>query len=156
MVACDKNYQPILWGLTKQPLESVLYMGMTSMMLAKQHNEFNSIQHTTGFSELVVCCRKLYFGHFAIDGITDDGKTDLPRERYNSKKYIAYKQECLAVLTTSQIVRSFIFTIAMWLIMLCTFNRVKPLQSRLYRWHCSLLLSIIKCRMFSGDMSQES
>ena len=84
---------------------------MAAMMLAKQHNEFNSIQRSTGFAELAACCRKLYFVHFAMDGVTDDGKTDLPRERYNSKKYIAFKQECLALLTTSQIVRSFFFII---------------------------------------------
>ncbi len=89
-----------------------------AMMLAKQHNEFNSIQRSTGFAELAACCRKLYFVHFAMDGVTDDGKTDLPRERYNSKKYIAFKQECLALLTTSQIVRSFFFFLSMFNFML--------------------------------------
>ena len=52
-----------------------------------------------------------------MDGVTDDGKTDLPRERYNSKKYIAFQQECLALLTTSQIVRSF-FLLSMFNYML--------------------------------------
>ncbi len=50
-------------------------------MLAKQHNEFNNIQRSTGFAELAACCRKLYFMHFSMDEMTDDGKTDLPRER---------------------------------------------------------------------------
>ncbi len=73
-------------------------------MLAKQHNQFNSIQCSTRSAELAACYRKLYFVHFAMDGVTDDGKTDLPRERYYSKQYIAFKQECLTLLTTSQIV----------------------------------------------------
>jgi len=75
-----------------------------AMMLAKQHNEFNTIQRTTGFAELAACCRKLYFVHFAKDGETDDGITDLPKQHYNSKPYRAFKQECLAFLLSSQTV----------------------------------------------------
>ena len=75
-----------------------------AMMLAKQHNEFNSIQRTTGFAELAGCCRRLYFSHFAKDGESDDGITNLPKQPYNSKAYRAFKQECLAVLSSSRTV----------------------------------------------------
>lgn len=76
-------------------------------MLAKQHNEFNSIQRTTGFAELAGCCRRLYFAHFAKDGETDDGVTNLPKSPYNSKAYRAFKQECLAFLLSSQTVSQY-------------------------------------------------
>ncbi len=62
---------------------------MAAMMLAKQHNEFNSIQRSTGFAELAACCRKLYFVHFAINGMTDDGKLTYPG-RDITKKYILH------------------------------------------------------------------
>ena len=56
--------------------------GMTrpaALVLARQHNEFNSIQRCTSFPEMVV-------------------------PKYNSTRYRVFKQECLTFLLSSQIV----------------------------------------------------
>ena len=75
-----------------------------SLVLARQHNEFNQIQWTTSFPEMAGSCRRLHFAHFAQKGEIDDGvaMSDVPR--YNSQAYRAYKQECLTFLVSSQVV----------------------------------------------------
>lgn len=73
--------------------------------LARQHNEYNSIQRTTTFPEVAACCRMLLFSHFATKGETDDGITDLIVPRYNKTAYRVFKQECLTFLLSTQTVR---------------------------------------------------
>ncbi len=77
---------------------------MAAMMLAKQHNKFNSIQCSTGFAELAACCES-YIRAFCYGQMTV--KLTYPGRDITKKIYIAFQQECLALLTTSQIVRSF-------------------------------------------------
>ncbi len=72
--------------------------------LARQHNEYNSIQRTTTFSEVAACCRMLLFSHFAAKGVTDDGTTNLDVPRYNKTAYRVFKQECLTFLLSTQTV----------------------------------------------------
>lgn len=72
--------------------------------LARQHNEYNSIHRTTSFPEVAACCRRLLFSHFAGDGVSDDGSTDLDVPRYNKTAYRVFKQECLTFLMSSQTV----------------------------------------------------
>ncbi len=76
-----------------------------SLVLARQHNEYNQIQRTTSFPELAACCRRLLFSHFASENEGDDGVTLLDVPRYNTQAYRAFKQECLGFLTSSQVVR---------------------------------------------------
>ena len=80
--------------------------GMTrpaALVLARQHNKFNSIQRCTSFPEMAACCRRLLFSHFCGEG-DDDGETDITVPKYNSTRYRVFKQECLTFLLSSQIV----------------------------------------------------
>ena len=78
-----------------------------SLVLARQHNEFNQIQRTTSFPELAASCRRLLFAHFAKKGEVDDGIVVPSVPRYNSQGYRVYKQECLTFLVSSQVVRTY-------------------------------------------------
>lgn len=75
-----------------------------TLVLARQHNEFNSIQRTTSFPELAACCRRLLFSHFAVGEGPDDGTTELLVPRYNTARYREFKQECLTFLLSTQTV----------------------------------------------------
>ena len=75
-----------------------------TLVLARQHNEFNSIQRTTSFPELAACCRRLLFSHFAVGEGADDGTTKLSVPRYNTARYREFKQECLTFLHSTQTV----------------------------------------------------
>lgn len=76
-----------------------------SLVLARQHNEFNQIQRTTSFPEIVASCRRLLFSHFAQKEESDDGVAMPNIPRYNTQAYRLYKQECLTFLVSSQVVR---------------------------------------------------
>jgi prephenate dehydratase len=58
-----------------------------TLVLAKQHNEYNQIQRITSFPEVAACCRRLLFSHFADEEAVDDGSTTLIIPRYNSQQY---------------------------------------------------------------------
>ena len=75
-----------------------------TLVLAKQHNEFNQIQRITSFPEVAACCRRLVFSHFAEPESVDDGTTNPIIPRYNSQPYISFKQECVTYLLSSQTV----------------------------------------------------
>ena len=76
-----------------------------TLVLAKQHNEFNQIQRVTCFPEVAACCRRLMFSHFAGPEDIDDGTTIPVIPRYNSLPYISFKQECVTYLLSSQTVK---------------------------------------------------
>ena len=57
-----------------------------TLVLARQHNEFNQIQRCTTFPELAASCRRLMFAHFALEGKEDDGMYMPTIPRYNSSK----------------------------------------------------------------------
>ena len=42
-----------------------------ALVLARQHNEFNSIQRCTSFPEMAACYRMLLFSHFCGEGDDD-------------------------------------------------------------------------------------
>ena len=75
-----------------------------TLLLAKQHNDFNQIQRITTFPEVSACCRRLLFSHFGDPGTVDDGNTLLSVPRYNSQAYREFKQECVTYLLSSQTV----------------------------------------------------
>ena len=75
-----------------------------SLILAKQHNEYNQIQRSTTFAEIASSCRRLLFSHFAPEGQKDDGSFMPVIPRYNSQKYRDWKVECTAFLVSSQVV----------------------------------------------------
>ena len=80
-----------------------------SLVLARQHNEFNQIQRTTSFPEIAASCRRLCFAHFAPERMDtiDEGMPELPR--YNSQPYRAFKQECCNFLVSTQVVSLSLF-----------------------------------------------
>ena len=77
----------------------------STLVLARQHNEFNQIQRTTSFPELAGCCQRLLFSHFAADDDTDDRLTMPTVPHYNTQAYWFFKQDCLKCLVSSQVVR---------------------------------------------------
>ena len=75
-----------------------------SLVLTRQHNEYNHIQRATSFPEIAACCRRLLFSHFARQDEVDDGVTMPEVPRYNSQAYRIFKRECLQFLVSSQVV----------------------------------------------------
>ena len=106
-----------------------------SLVLARQHNEFNQIQRTTSFPEMAACCRRLLFSHFAEENEKDDGVTMPVIPRYNTQTYRAFKQECLTFLLSSQVVR--IYTL-----LLCSYNNM--IYTCIYMYIYMLLVSTPK------------
>lgn len=77
-----------------------------ALMLARQHNEYNQVQRSTSFGEIAASCRRLLFTHFAPEAV-DDVHADMPEiPRYNSQQYREFKADCMALLVSTQIVRS--------------------------------------------------
>ena len=75
-----------------------------ALVLARQHNKFNSIQRCTSFPEMAACCRRLLFSHFCGEGDDDGRVTDITVPKYNSTRYRIFKQEYLTFLLSFQIV----------------------------------------------------
>ena len=73
------------------------------LLLARQHNECDSIQRVTSFPEAAVCCRRLLLSCFG-DRIVDNESEHIEVLHYNSQSYRDYKQECLTLIVNSQIV----------------------------------------------------